>query len=35
MPKRAKVLVRRFLVAEDGEPVELVSSYFPSASRMS
>ncbi|MGW3826382.1 GntR family transcriptional regulator [Streptomyces sp. NPDC005071] len=29
LPKRAKVLVRRFLVVEDGEPVELVSSYFP------
>ncbi|WP_043667481.1 GntR family transcriptional regulator [Streptomyces xylophagus] len=29
LPKRAKVLVRRFLVEEDGEPVELVSSYFP------
>ncbi|MFE2812689.1 GntR family transcriptional regulator [Streptomyces nigra] len=29
LPKRAKVLVRRFLVEEDGEAVELVSSYFP------
>ncbi|MFF3817416.1 GntR family transcriptional regulator [Streptomyces bluensis] len=29
LPKRAKVLMRRFLVAEDGEAVELVSSYFP------
>ncbi|MEE1837689.1 GntR family transcriptional regulator [Streptomyces sp. SP17KL33] len=29
LSKRAKVLVRRFLVVEDGEPVELVSSYFP------
>ncbi|MGX9887419.1 GntR family transcriptional regulator [Streptomyces sp. NPDC002276] len=29
LPKRAKVLVRRFLVEGDGEPVELVSSYFP------
>ena len=29
LPKRAKVLIRRFLVEEDGEPVELVSSYFP------
>ncbi|SEQ71555.1 transcriptional regulator, GntR family [Streptomyces sp. yr375] len=29
LPKRAEVLVRRFLVVEDGEPVELVSSYFP------
>ncbi|WP_329338712.1 GntR family transcriptional regulator [Streptomyces sp. NBC_01352] len=29
LPKRAKVLVRRFLVVEDGEPAELVSSYFP------
>lgn len=29
LPKRAKVLVRRFLVEEGGEPVELVSSYFP------
>jgi len=28
-PKRAKVLVRGFLVEEDGEAVELVSSYFP------
>jgi len=31
LPKRAKVLVRRFLVEEDGEPVELVSSYFPAS----
>ncbi|ELS54317.1 GntR family transcriptional regulator [Streptomyces viridochromogenes] len=29
LPKRAKVLVRRFLVEADGEAVELVSSYFP------
>ncbi|MFJ9588917.1 GntR family transcriptional regulator [Streptomyces acidicola] len=29
LPKRAKVLMRRFLVEEDGEVVELVSSYFP------
>lgn len=29
LPKRAKVLVRRFLVEEDSEAVELVSSYFP------
>ncbi|MFI0092007.1 GntR family transcriptional regulator [Streptomyces bobili] len=29
LPKRAKVLMRRFLVEEDGEPFELVSSYFP------
>ncbi|MFI6336296.1 GntR family transcriptional regulator [Streptomyces sp. NPDC050535] len=29
VPKRAKVLVRRLLVEEDGEPVELSSSYFP------
>ncbi|MFE4577185.1 GntR family transcriptional regulator [Streptomyces chartreusis] len=29
LPKRAKVLLRRFLVEEGGEPVELVSSYFP------
>ncbi|MFD3378451.1 MULTISPECIES: GntR family transcriptional regulator [unclassified Streptomyces] len=29
LPKRAKVLVRRFLVEEDGDAVELVSSYFP------
>ncbi|GAA3774421.1 GntR family transcriptional regulator [Streptomyces phyllanthi] len=29
LPKRAKVLMRRFLVEADGEPVELVSSYFP------
>ncbi|MFC8096893.1 GntR family transcriptional regulator [Streptomyces sp. NPDC057301] len=31
LPKRAKVLMRRFLVVEDGEPVELVSSYFPAS----
>ncbi|MER5371713.1 MULTISPECIES: GntR family transcriptional regulator [unclassified Streptomyces] len=31
LPKRAKALVRRFLVEEDGEPVELVSSYFPAS----
>ncbi|MEV8606331.1 GntR family transcriptional regulator [Streptomyces griseoviridis] len=31
LPKRAEVLVRRFLVVEDGEPVELVSSYFPAS----
>ncbi|MFI9807463.1 GntR family transcriptional regulator [Streptomyces sp. NPDC052301] len=29
LPKRAKVLMRRFLIEEDGEAVELVSSYFP------
>jgi GntR family transcriptional regulator len=29
LPKRTKVFVRRFLVEEDGEPAELVSSYFP------
>ncbi|MGW2049486.1 GntR family transcriptional regulator [Streptomyces sp. NPDC001858] len=29
LPKRAKVLMRRFLVAVDGEAVELASSYFP------
>ncbi|MFL4948084.1 GntR family transcriptional regulator [Streptomyces sp. MMS24-I31] len=29
LPRRAKVLVRRFLVEEGGEAVELVSSYFP------
>ncbi|MEV7432557.1 GntR family transcriptional regulator [Streptomyces griseoviridis] len=29
LPKRAKVLVRRFLVEEDAENVELVSTYFP------
>ncbi|MFE7170072.1 GntR family transcriptional regulator [Streptomyces sp. NPDC057616] len=29
LPRRAKVLVRRFLVEGDGEAVELVSSYFP------
>ncbi|MFD3928618.1 GntR family transcriptional regulator [Streptomyces sp. NPDC058614] len=29
VPKRTKVLVRRLLVEEDGEPVELSSSYFP------
>ncbi|MFE6177881.1 GntR family transcriptional regulator [Streptomyces sp. NPDC056464] len=29
LPKRAKALVRRFLVEADGEAVELVSSYFP------
>ncbi|WP_030246355.1 GntR family transcriptional regulator [Streptomyces sp. NRRL S-455] len=29
LPKRAKILMRRFLAEEDGEPVELVSSYFP------
>ncbi|MFI6879656.1 GntR family transcriptional regulator [Streptomyces sp. NPDC050400] len=29
IPRRAKVLVRRLLVEEDGEPVELSSSYFP------
>lgn len=31
LPKRAKVLMRRFLVEEDGEPIELVSSYFPAS----
>ncbi|WP_221348501.1 GntR family transcriptional regulator [Streptomyces beigongshangae] len=29
LPKGAEVLVRRLLVEEDGEVVELVSSYFP------
>lgn len=29
VPKRSNVLVRRLLVEEDGEPVELASSYFP------
>ncbi|MEU0334845.1 GntR family transcriptional regulator [Streptomyces sp. NPDC006193] len=29
LPKRAEVLMRRFLVEEDGEVAELVSSYFP------
>ncbi|WP_281155636.1 GntR family transcriptional regulator [Streptomyces sp. HYC2] len=29
LPKRAEVLMRCFLVEEDGEAVELVSSYFP------
>jgi GntR family transcriptional regulator len=29
VPKRTKVLVRRLLVEQDGEPVELSSSYFP------
>ncbi|MET7697578.1 GntR family transcriptional regulator [Streptomyces sp. NPDC005485] len=29
VPKRTKVLARRFLVEENGEPIELVSSYFP------
>ncbi|CAL9459322.1 putative transcriptional regulator PhnF [Streptomyces sp. enrichment culture] len=29
LPKKAKVLLRRFLVEEEGEAVELVSSYFP------
>ncbi|MFC7840561.1 GntR family transcriptional regulator [Streptomyces sp. NPDC057382] len=29
LPKNAKVLMRRFLVEEEGEAVELVSSYFP------
>ncbi|GAA1434069.1 GntR family transcriptional regulator [Streptomyces thermospinosisporus] len=29
LPKKADVLMRRFLVEEDGEAVELVSSYFP------
>ncbi|MEU6685869.1 GntR family transcriptional regulator [Streptomyces sp. NPDC046832] len=29
LPKEAKVLMRRFLVEEEGEAVELVSSYFP------
>ncbi|MFF5521172.1 GntR family transcriptional regulator [Streptomyces coeruleorubidus] len=29
LAKRAKILMRRFLAEEDGEPVELVSSYFP------
>ncbi|MFF1406486.1 GntR family transcriptional regulator [Streptomyces sp. NPDC058294] len=29
LPKNAKAAMRRFLVEEDGEPAELVSSYFP------
>ncbi|MFJ5778618.1 GntR family transcriptional regulator [Streptomyces sp. NPDC093094] len=29
LPKHAQVLMRRFLVEADGEPFELVSSYFP------
>jgi GntR family transcriptional regulator len=29
VPERTKVLVRRLLIEEDGEPVELSSSYFP------
>ncbi|MDQ0686280.1 GntR family transcriptional regulator [Streptomyces achromogenes] len=29
LPKRARVLMRRFLVEVDGEAVELASSYFP------
>ncbi|MFJ5901222.1 GntR family transcriptional regulator [Streptomyces sp. NPDC093064] len=29
LPKRAEVLMRRFVVEGDGEAVELVSSYFP------
>ncbi|MBA2945232.1 GntR family transcriptional regulator [Streptomyces himalayensis] len=29
LPKRAKVLMRRFPVEEGGEAVELISSYFP------
>ncbi|GAA3225605.1 GntR family transcriptional regulator [Streptomyces thermocoprophilus] len=29
LPKGTEVLMRRFLVEEDGEAVELVSSYFP------
>ncbi|GBQ01726.1 UTRA domain-containing protein [Streptomyces spongiicola] len=29
LPKRTEVLLRRFLAEEDGEAVELVSSYFP------
>ena len=29
LPKRAKVLMRRFLIEVDGEAVELASSYFP------
>ncbi|WP_432042937.1 GntR family transcriptional regulator [Streptomyces cadmiisoli] len=29
LPKKAEVLMRRFLVEEDGEAAELVSSYFP------
>ncbi|MFG2423088.1 GntR family transcriptional regulator [Streptomyces sp. NPDC048448] len=31
LPKRAEVLMRRFLVEDEGEAVELVSSYFPAA----
>ncbi|WP_428935386.1 GntR family transcriptional regulator [Streptomyces sp. ACT015] len=29
LPKRAEVLMRRFLIEEEGEGAELVSSYFP------
>ncbi|MFE3328019.1 GntR family transcriptional regulator [Streptomyces sp. NPDC059176] len=29
LPRRAEVIMRRFLVEEDGEAVELVSTYFP------
>jgi GntR family transcriptional regulator len=29
VPKRAKVLVRRMLIEDEGEPIELASSYFP------
>jgi GntR family transcriptional regulator len=29
VPRQAKVLVRRMLVEQDGDPVELASSYFP------
>jgi GntR family transcriptional regulator len=31
VPKRAKVLVRRLLIEDEGEPVELASSYFPAS----
>lgn len=31
VPGRTKVLMRRLVVEEDGEPVELVSAYFPAS----
>jgi GntR family transcriptional regulator len=31
VPKRAKVLVRRMLIEDEGEPIELASSYFPAS----
>jgi GntR family transcriptional regulator len=31
LPNKAEILMRRFLVEEDGEAVELVSSYFPAS----